>query len=238
MLFYEQVIEERKKYLNDVKKNDELPKRDHVEGQRRSLAFLDLLILAQMEGTQFMTNKDIRDEVSTFMFEGHDTVTTATCWTLFMMGANPEIQQRVAEELKQVFGDSDRAATMSDLVELKFLERCIKETLRLFPSVPFFERHTREDANLGGASQIICDSANLIFKIVDGLVVPAGCIVTFNAFAIHRDPTHFPDPEKFDPDRFLPENCQGRHPYAYLPFSAGPRNCIGINLTKCCYFVI
>lgn len=144
------MIEERKIYLNEVKKIEEFPKHDYAEGQRRSLAFIDLLLLAQMEGTQFMTDKDIRDEVNTFMFEGHDTVTTATCWTLFMMGANPEIQQKVAEELKQVFGDSDRAPTMSDLAELKFLERCIKETLRLFPSVPFFERNLVEDANLGG----------------------------------------------------------------------------------------
>jgi cytochrome P450 family 4 len=156
------VIEERKKYLKDVQKNEELPKHDHVEGQRRSLAFIDLLLLAQMEGTQFMTDKDIRDEVSTFMFEGHDTVTTATCWTLFMMGANPEIQQKVAEELKQVFGDSDRAPTMNDLAELKCLERCIKETLRLFPSVPFFERNILEDADLGGV-QIYC----LLFNSID-----------------------------------------------------------------------
>jgi cytochrome P450 len=144
------VIEERKLDLKDVQKNKELSKNDQVEGQRRSLAFIDLLLLAQMEGTQFMTDKDIRDEVSTFMFEGHDTVTTATCWTLFMMGTYPEIQQKVAEELKQVFGDSDRAPTMKDLAELKCLERCIKETLRLYPSVPFFERNTLEDANLGG----------------------------------------------------------------------------------------
>jgi len=121
---------------------------DDFEIKRKNLAFLDLLLKAQSEGAQFMSNKDIRDEVSTFMFEGHDTVTTAISWTLFMLGSHPEIQQKVFEELEQVFGDSERAPTMNDLAELKYLERCIKETLRLYPSVPFFERHIREDATL------------------------------------------------------------------------------------------
>jgi len=67
-----------------------------------------------------------------------------------MMGTHPEIQQKVVEELDQVFGDSGRAPTMNDLAELKYLERCIKETLRLYPSVPFFERYLREDAVLEG----------------------------------------------------------------------------------------
>ncbi|KAF4525161.1 hypothetical protein B566_EDAN014752, partial [Ephemera danica] len=119
------------------------------------------------------------------------------------------MQRRVVEELEEVFGDSGRAPEMADLANLKYLERCVKEALRLYPSVPFIERSLKTD------------------EILDNNAVPGGTTISVNLFIIHRDPEFWPDPEKFDPDRFLPENMQNRHPYAYIPFSAGPRNCIG-----------
>jgi cytochrome P450 len=121
---------------------------DDIGAKRSNLAFLDLLLMAQNDGAHFMNDEDIRDEVSTFMFEGHDTVTTAISWTLFMLGNHQDVQQKVFDELDAVFGTSDRAPSMNDLAELKYLERCIKETLRLYPSVPFFERQITEDALL------------------------------------------------------------------------------------------
>ncbi|KAJ7382901.1 Cytochrome P450 4V2 [Desmophyllum pertusum] len=93
--------------------------------------------------------------------------------------------------------------------ELRYLECVIKESQRLFPSVPFFARRTTEDCYLGG------------------YVVPKYTTVGVSTIGLHRNPDVWPAPLEFNPDRFLPENSQGRHPYAFLPFSAGPRNCIG-----------
>ena len=118
-------------------------------------------------------------------------------------------QEKIMEELESVFGTSQRPISSYDLREMKYLEQCIKETLRLYPSVPMIARTLGEDVKLGKYT------------------LPEGCDVMIAPFAIHRDPDEFPNPEIFDPDRFEPDKNEKRHPYAYIPFSAGPRNCIG-----------
>lgn len=143
------------------------------------------------------------------MFEGHDTTTSATNWTLYLLGLHPEIQARVHEELDNIFGCSDRPVNTTDLRELKYLENCIKESLRIFPPVPFYGREVKEDV------------------MINNYHIPANTSINIMTYALHRDPKQFPNPEVFDPDRFLPENSKNRHPFAYIPFSAGPRNCIG-----------
>ncbi|XP_046462851.1 cytochrome P450 4c3-like [Daphnia pulex] len=116
----------------------------------------------------------------------------------------------VIEELDLVFGESYRPGTAQDLTQLKYMERCIKETLRLYPPLPVAARCLTEEVQVGAYT------------------LPKDLTVLINIGMTHRIPEVFPEPDAFKPERFLPENCIGRHPYAFIPlFSAGPRNCIG-----------
>uniref|UniRef100_A0A1A9WU68 Cytochrome P450 n=1 Tax=Glossina brevipalpis TaxID=37001 RepID=A0A1A9WU68_9MUSC len=207
--FSNKVIRERKAELSDNTINNNVTDVYDEFGKKKRLAFLDLLIQYSKDGAK-LSNDDIREEVDTFMFEGHDTTSAAISWTLFLLGCHPEYQERVVEELESIFGDDrDSPATMKNLLDMRYLECCIKDALRLFPSVPMMGRNIEEDVQIGD------------------YLIPAGTTALIMTYMLHRNPRTFPKPEQFNPDNFLPENCIGRHPFAYIPFSAGPRNCIG-----------
>lgn len=179
----------------------------------KRLAFLDLLLESTGEDGNALTDADIREEVDTFMFEGHDTTAAAIAWTLHLLGDNPEAQKKAQEEVDRVVsGDSP---TFEELSELTYLDMVAKESLRLYPSVPGIGREVTEEGTT-----------------IDGKPFPVGAMVLVLIWCIHRDPEVWPEPEKFDPERFTVENSKGRHPYAHVPFSAGPRNCIGQRFAK------
>jgi cytochrome P450 family 4 len=170
-----------------------------------------LLLDAQEDPDNELSDLHIREEVDTFMFEGHDTTSASLNWTIFLLGCHPNYQSKVHEELDEIFGeDKTRPITSKDLAEMKYLEACIKEALRLYPSVPFLIRYLTSD--------LVLD---------DKVTIPAGYDVALCTMPIHKNEKHFPDPEVYLPDRFLGDNSASRHPFTYIPFSAGPRNCIG-----------
>nr|CAD7569215.1 unnamed protein product [Timema californicum] len=209
--FSNKVIRERKEEIRRQKEEERCsapPAEDDalIYGRKKRLAFLDLLIEASQDGA-VLCNEDIRRR-SRYL-HGHDTTSAAICWALYLLGSHPAIQDRVVEELNYVLGDYDRRLVMKDFQNLKYLECCIKEALRLYPSVPFIARQLKQDVKIAHYT------------------IPAGTTALIVTYMLHRNPEYFPEPEKFNPDHFLPENCLGRHPYAYIPFSAGPRNCIG-----------
>jgi cytochrome P450 len=135
----------------------------------------------------------------------------AISWTLHLIGLNAEVQEKCHQELDHIFGDNDnqRSIDMKDLRDMKYLEACIKEALRLFPSVPFVGRTNEQQIS------------------VNGFTVPKGVTCLVFLYEVHRDQKYFPEPELYKPERFLDNSHTNRHPFAYVPFSAGPRNCIG-----------
>ncbi|VDK80858.1 unnamed protein product [Onchocerca ochengi] len=197
-------IANRKRLVNEAGGVDKLMEREKVSGKRR-MAFLDFMLDLHEKGELPM--EGIQEEVDTFTFEAHDTTSTNMNWFLHLMGTNPEIQAKVQQEIDEVLGEENRSITYEDLGQLKFLEACIKETLRLFPSVPIQARQLTKATKIGNR------------------VLPSGTGVAIIASMIHRDVRYWPDPEIFKPERFI--GNQPRHPFSYIPFSAGSRNCIG-----------
>lgn len=175
------------------------------------MAFLDLMIETSHYNPNQLSSDEIKQQVDTIMFEGHDTTAAGSSFALCMLGCHPDIQEKVLQEQYAIFGDSDREATFNDTVEMKYLERVILETLRMYPPVPLIARKVNQDIKL----------------VSQNLVVPSGSTVIVGTVRIHRRPDIYHNPEKFDPDNFLPERTQNRHYYSYIPFSAGPRSCVG-----------
>lgn len=188
---------------------DDLDVDDDI-GEKKRQAFLDLLIESAENGV-VLTDKEVREQVDTIMFEGHDTTSAGSSFFLCIMGAYPEIQDRVVAELDSIFKGSDRPCTFQDTLEMKYLERCLMETLRMFPPVPMIAREIKEEVVLPST----------------GAVLPQNCTILIGTFKLHRNPAIFPNPDEFNPDNFLPEKSASRHYYSFVPFSAGPRSCVG-----------
>ncbi|XP_044626662.1 cytochrome P450 4B1-like isoform X1 [Equus asinus] len=198
----DQVIRERKAALQDEKEQEKIRTRRHLD-------ILDILLGARDEDGIKLSDAELRAEVDTFMFEGHDTTTSGISWFLYCMALYPEHQQRCREEVREVLGDRD-SFQWDDLGKMTYLTMCIKESFRLYPPVPQVSRQLSKPVSF-----------------VDGRSLPAGSLVSLHIYALHRNSAVWPNPEVFDPLRFSSENVARRHPFAFMPFSTGPRNCIG-----------
>lgn len=205
--FTDNVITERKaQFEKQLEENANIPETGE-DGVIRRKAFLDLLLDLKHNGNKF-SDQDLRDEVLTFAVGGTDTSAITLSFSMAMMGMHPEIQEKIYREAIEVLGE-DGKPTFDNLSELKYLERFIKETMRMFPPAPFIVRAVQGDVKMKSC------------------VAPKGSSIMIPIIYTHRSPLYYKDPMKFDPDRFLPEEVAKRHPYTYLPFSAGPRGCIG-----------
>ncbi|KAG8436954.1 hypothetical protein GDO86_007872 [Hymenochirus boettgeri] len=200
----DKVIRQRKESMKQDKELETIQ-------QKRYLDFLDILLFAKDEKGQGLSDEDLRAEVDTFMFEGHDTTASGISWILYCIAKYPEHQQKCREEIREVLGDR-QIMEWEDLGKIPYTTMCIKEGLRMYPPVPIVGRTLRNPVTF-----------------FDGRSVPAGTFISLNIYGIHKNSSVWENPEVFDPLRFSPENSANRHPHAFVPFAAGPRNCIGQN---------
>ncbi|XP_061388493.1 cytochrome P450 4e2-like [Musca vetustissima] len=215
-----------KEFTYDViQKRMDLRKREEEEAAKRKIstdkfdgdfkkpkmAFLDTLLSSTVDGRP-LTIQEVYEEVSTFMFEGHDTTTSALSFITYLLSRHLGVQRKVYEEQRAIMGeDMKRNATFQEINDMKYLDMVIKESLRLYPSVPIVGRLTDKEYNMNGKI-IPPDTSTMVFIMALG----------------YNEKT-FPDPYRFDPERFSTAkyNDDKHNPFDYVPFSAGPRNCIG-----------
>lgn len=182
-----------------------------IASQRKSATdcgdLLSMLMQARDEDGGRMTDKQLRDEVMTFLLAGHETTALALTWTWYLLSQHATIEEKLQEELDRVL--DGRTPEYSDLPSLVYTERIIKESMRLYPPAWSLARTVISPFELRGYT------------------IPAGANVVMSQWIMHRDPRYFPDPEQFDPDRWQPERTQKLPRFAYFPFGGGPRQCIG-----------
>lgn len=164
-------------------------------------------LLEKMLQTDWMNRQLIRDQLLTMLIAGHDTSTALLAWALYLLGKHPAALAQAQAEVDEICGTAP--PTYKQAGRLHYLERVIKETLRLYPPIHLGMRRATGDL------------------VHQGYRIPAGSRVLYSIYLTQRDPHHWPNATTFDPDRFLPGREPDRPTYSYVPFGGGPRNCIG-----------
>ena len=184
-----------------------------IEERRRSGEdrgdLLSMLLLAQdTEGDGgTMTDEQLRDELMTIFLAGHETTANALTWTWYLLSQNPEVEAKLHDEIDRVL--EGRLPIFEDVAQLKYTEMVLAESMRIYPPAWAIGRLAMNESEIGG------------------YVVPKKSLVLMSQFVMHRDPRYFPEPLRFDPDRWTAGSREARPQFSYFPFGGGPRRCIG-----------
>uniref|UniRef100_A0A182MMT4 Cytochrome P450 n=1 Tax=Anopheles culicifacies TaxID=139723 RepID=A0A182MMT4_9DIPT len=207
--FFMQVVRDTVEYreLNKVQRND----------------FMNLLLQIKNKGSldeqndtakteAGMTMNELAAQVFVFFLAGFETSSTTMNFCLYELAKNPDIQERLREEIERAIEENDGKVTYEMVMTNQYLDNVINETLRKYPPIESLTRVPTRDYTIPGTKHVI----------------PKDTLITIPVYALHRDPEFYPDPNQFNPDRFLPDEVKQRHPYVFIPFGEGPRICIGL----------
>ncbi len=166
-----------------------------------------MLLLSTDEDGNRLSDLDVRDEAVTLILAGHETTSNTLSWTFKLLAEHPEVEARLHAELDAVLGG--RVPTLADLRQLTYTNMVLKEAMRLYPAAWVIGRQALEDVE------------------IQGEVIPKGAILNIYTYFIQRNEKYWDNPTRFDPERFSPENEGRINKWAYIPFSTGPRVCVG-----------
>ncbi|XP_055696260.1 cytochrome P450 6a9-like [Lutzomyia longipalpis] len=204
--FFMRLLKETTDYRdkNNIKRNDFLS------------LLMQIMKTGKLEGDDTdlgkMTFEELAAQTFLFFIAGYETSSSTMTFALYELAQHQDIQDRAREEVNKVLAKYNGEYTYEACMELKYIDQIIHESLRKHPIVDSLLRSCGQDYNVPGTKHVI----------------EKGTFVNISVYAIHHDPDIYPDPEKFDPDRFTEENVKNRHPYAWLPFGEGPRICVGM----------
>lgn len=197
--------------------------------KKRKMAFLDNLLTAEIDN-RHLAFQEIFEEVSTFLFEGHDTTASAITFMFFCLSRNPSVQEKLYEEQMRLSSDKEWDPAYEHILEMKYMDLVIKETLRLFPSVPIIARtlqHPTVVSKLLFRNLFHANIRHILLPPVDGSKLPTNSTIIIVLMGMGYNEHNFLNPCEFQPERFSVENRNGSNAFDAVPFSAGPRNCIG-----------
>ncbi|XP_049425828.1 cytochrome P450 4F3 [Epinephelus fuscoguttatus] len=205
--FTREVVQKRRALISQQKNTET----DFSTAPQRKKDFVDIILLAKDENGRGLTDEEIQAEANTFMFAGHDTTGSAICWTLYNLARHDHYQEQCRQEVMDLLqGRDTHEIEWEDMSSLPFTTMCIRESLRLHSPVQAVTRRYTQDMVLPG-----------------DLIVPKGAITLVSIYGTHHNPAVWTNPHEYQPLRFDPANKEGQASHAFIPFSSGPRNCIG-----------
>lgn len=189
------------------------------------------LLMEARKGNSELSNEDIASQAIFFFFAGFETTSTLLCHLANELAQNIEVQERLQKEIDETIKKHGKKVSYEGLMDMKYLDMVVNETLRKWPTVPVIDRKCIQEYVIPATGD---DEEDLVIQKDDNIWIPI--------YGVHRDPKYFPNPDKFDPERFSAENIENIKSHSYLPFGIGPRNCIGARFAlmeaKILYFYI